>query len=291
MNKPVSYLGEFFFHRYNQFALLGATCAAIFASIPYGWNGFALVGVVAVGAEILGALTIPDLPPFRRRVDQKLQHRTREQRRVALIAELKNHRDTQALATYEHMHQRVEALYKTAGDSRSRLARKDVENLDNLTVDYLGLCVLNQSLKPRKESANEDVAQKKIASIEAQLQRGGLPADEERQLRRAMAQYAEVLQRARRLAIRRSSLEATLISMPDKMEEVYQLVMASPYSSDVGGELEASLSRLRIAEEVAAEFEDPDPFDIDTPVRPAAVADAAAVSPAAARKAAQSLKQ
>jgi hypothetical protein len=64
--------------------------------------------------------------------------------------------------------------------------------------------------------------------------------------------------------VRRSSLEASLISMPDKMEEVYQLVITSPYSSELGGKLEESLSRLRIAEEVAAEFEGPDSFNFDS---------------------------
>lgn len=285
MSGKVSYVGEFFAHRNNQFAMLGATCAAVFASMPYGWNGFALVGVLALGAEIIGALTIPDLPSFRASVDSRLQRQAREQRRAALLGELKAHGDTAAMASYQHMCERVAALYRTAGDSRSTLARKDVENLDNLTVDFLGLCLLNLSLRSRKESASADVVQKKIDAIESQLERPGTPPDEERQLRRAMAQYAEVLQRARRLAIRRASLEAMLLSMPDKMEEVYQLVMSSPYSSDIGAELEESLSRLRIAEEVAAEFDDPDPFESERPAR------AAAAEPStAARRAAQSLK-
>ncbi|RYX96986.1 MAG: hypothetical protein EOO28_04330 [Comamonadaceae bacterium] len=286
MSDKVSYVGEFFVHRYNQVAMLGATCAAVFASLPFGWNGFALVGVLAAGAEIIGALTIPDLPSFRSSVDSRLQRKAREQRRGALLAELKPFGDTAAMSNYQHMCDRVNALYRTAGDSRSALTSKDVEGLDNLTVDFLGLCLLNLSLKSRKETASADAVQKKMAAIESQLERAGLPQDEERQLRRAMAQYAEVLQRARRLAIRRASLEATLLSMPDKMEEVYQLVMSSPYSSDIGAELEESLSRLRIAEEVAAEFEDPDPFELDKPARPVASPEPAA----AARRAAQSLK-
>lgn len=286
MSEKVSYVGEFLLHRYNQVAMAGAACAAVFASLPYGWNGFGLIAVLAVGAEIMGALTIPDLPSFRHRVDLRLQRNAREQRRSALLAELKPHRDTASMASYNGMCERVQALYRTAGDSRSALAREDVENLDNLTVDFLGLCLLNISLKSRKETASAEAVQKKIAAIEAQLARAGVPPDEERQLRRAITQYSEVLQRARRLGVRRANLEAMLISMPDKMEEVYQLVMSAPYSSDIGAELEQSLSRLRIAEEVAAEFEDPDPFEFDKPPR-AAVADEPT---AAARRAAQSLK-
>ena len=55
------------------------------------------------------------------------------------------------------------------------------------------------------------------------------------------------------------------MALPEKLEEVYQLAITSPYSTDMGSKLEESLSRLRIAEEVAAEFSAPE-FDLDTPM-------------------------
>jgi hypothetical protein len=246
-------------------ALLASGVAAIFASIPLGWAGLTLVGVVALGTEVLAALAIPGLPSFRAWVDREQQHQVRAQRRLQLLNELSSYGDSNALATYQHMVNRVQALYQTAGDSRTTLTRPDVEKLEDLTVDYLGLCVVNLSLKQRKDRANDDVVLKRIAGIQTQLQTSGLPEDEARQLRSALAEYTEVMNRARRLAVRRSALEATLLSMPDKMEEVYQLVIASPYSSEMGSKLEESLARLRIAEEVAAEFEDPASFDVDVP--------------------------
>ena len=291
MSEKISYVGEFFSHRYNQIAMLGAACTAVFASIPYGWNGFALVTVLALGTEVIAALTLPDLPSFRSSVNTRLGRQTRESRRAALLEELKVYGDRPSMASYEHMCGRVMALYKTAGDSRSALTRGDVENLDNLTVDFLGLCVLSLSLKTRKEMASEESVQKKMNLIEVQLNRNAIPADEERQLRRTMAQYAEVLQRARRLAVRRNSLEATLMSMPDKMEEVYQLVMSSPYSSDIGAELEQSLARLRIAEEVAAEFDEADSFDVERAAYPVTQTHATVSQPSpATRRSPQSAK-
>ena len=103
-----------------------------------------------------------------------------------------------------------------------------------------------------------------MATVQAQLKRSDLPDDEARQLRVALSQYEDTLQRSRRLAVRRSSLEATLVALPEKLEEVYQLAITSPYSTDMGSKLEESLSRLRIAEEEAAEFSTPD-FDLDDP--------------------------
>jgi hypothetical protein len=253
--KP-SYLGAFLRHPTNRVALLAAAVVGIFASIPLGWAGLAAVGVVALGTEILAALAIPSLPSFQALVDRAQHQQMRAERRLQLLTEISNHGDTRALDTYQHMASRVQALYRTADDKRSTLTRADVDKLEDLTIDYLGLSAVNLSLKQRKDNASEDLAAKRISSIQAQLQNTALPDDEQRQLRNALNEYTEVLQRSRRLAARRSALEATLISLPDKMEEVYQLVITSPYSSDMGGKLEESLSRLRIAEEVAAEFDD-----------------------------------
>jgi hypothetical protein len=253
--KP-SYLGAFLKHPSNRVALLAAGVVGIFASIPLGWAGLAAVGVVTLGTEVLAALAIPSLPSFQASVDRQQHQQARAQRRLQLLTEISNYGDTRALDIYQHMASRVQALYRTADDKRSTLTRADVDKLEDLTIDYLGLSAVSLSLKQRKDSASEDTITKRISSIQAQLQNTTLPENEERQLRGALAEYTEVLQRSRRLAARRSALEATLISLPDKMEEVYQLVITSPYSSDMGGKLEESLSRLRIAEEVAAEFDD-----------------------------------
>jgi hypothetical protein len=216
---------------------------------------------MALGSEILAALAIPSLPSFRMAVDRQQHQALQSQRRINLLSEISSYGDNTALVTYQHMYSRVQALYQTANDSRNSLTRQDVERLEDLTVDYLGLCAVNLSLKQRKDRANDEVVAKRMASIQNQLQNTQLPEDEARQLRSVLAEYTEVANRARRLAVRRSALEATLMSLPDKMEEVYQLVITSPYASDMGGKLEESLSRLRLAEEVAAEFEAFDAFD------------------------------
>jgi hypothetical protein len=251
--KP-SYLGAFWRHPNNRVALLAAGCAAIFASIPFGLTGLALVGVLALGTEVLAALAIPGLPSFRAAVDREHHLHARAQRQNRLLAELNNYGDDKALATFRHMSGRVQALYQAVGDSRNTLTRADVDKLEDMMVDYLGLSVVWQSLRPRKDGANDEVLLKRIAALQAQLQNPVLAAEEARPLRSALAEYTEAVNRARRLAVRRSALEATLISMPDKLEEVYQLVISAPFSSGMDGRLEESLARLRIAEEVAAEF-------------------------------------
>ncbi len=271
----------------NRVALLAAGVVGIFASIPLGWSGLLLVAVMALGCEVLAALMIPSLPSFRASVDREQRMQSRALRARQLISEINQRGDGQALATYWQMLERVQALRQTVQEHRTSLSLEDVDKLEDMTLDYLGLCAVNLSLKQRKDHASEDVAAKRIASLQAQLARQNLPEDEARQLRAALAEYTETMQRSRRLAVRRSALEATLISLPDKMEEVYQLVITSPYSTEMGSKLEESLSRLRIAEEVAAEFDTPDSFDLE-PSRTASAASRAPLQ--AARPAAGSVK-
>lgn len=259
MRTRPSYLGAFVRHPANRVAMLAAGCAGIFATIPLGWSGLALVGVVTLGSEILAALGICGLPSFRASVDRQHHQQQRNQRRERLLAELAGLGDNDTLAhyqhMYQHMHNRVLALHQTVQDAQTTLTPQDVDKLEDLTVDYLGLSAVSLSLRQRKDHVNEDMVLKRIAALQTQLQNVRLSDEETRQLRSTLAQYDETLQRTRRLAIRRSALEATLLAMPDKMEEVYQLVITAPYASDMGDKLEESLSRLRIAEEVSAELE------------------------------------
>lgn len=254
MKKP-AYLSAFLRHPYNSVSLMVAGCGAIFASMPYGWQGLALVGVLALGTEMLAALVIPGLPPFQRWVEREENKTARAERRLKLLAEFTSQGSALALWNYKQMHARVQTLHDTARDSRTTLTPEDVEKLEDLTVDYLGLSVVSFSLRDRKNTASDDMVADRIASTQAQLQNQALSAEESRQLRSALAEYIEIQKRSRRLAVRRSALEAMLLSMPDKMEEVYQMVATAPYSSEMGGKLEESLSRLRMAEEVAAEFD------------------------------------
>lgn len=247
--------------------MLLAALAAVGASFPLGLSGVALVGILTLGVEVLAALTVPSLPSFRAAVDRDRRFGIRAERKAQLVADIRQLGDSRVLSTYQHMWTRVQSLYQTVAQKRTSLTQQDVEKLEDMTLDYLGLCAVNLSLKQRKDNASAEAAERGMANVQAQLKRADLSEDEARQLRAALAQYEDTLQRSRRLAVRRSALEATLIALPEKLEEVYQLAITSPYSTDMGSKLEESLSRLRIAEEVAAEFQDTN-FELDLPNMP-----------------------
>lgn len=271
MSRKTSYLGAFLQHPLNWRALQVAAVLGIFASIPMGWAGPALVGSLALGLEILGALFIPSLPSFRNRIDRKQTSQDLQDRRQILIAQLREQGESTALTHYQHMWERVQALHLTARDKKTALTAADVEKMDALTVDYLNMSAVAASLRRRKNRTSDDQLSRQIANLNAQLAQPHLPEDQARPLRATLTEYTEALNRSRRLAARRIALEASLLTMPDKMEEAYQLVITAPYSqkmpNDMGGKLDEALARLRIAEEVAAEFADPDPYESSLPSR------------------------
>ena len=69
-----------------------------------------------------------------------------------------------------------------------------------------------------------------------------------------LAKVLEGLNRRGALVGKTVAIDAALASMPDKIEEIYQMVIAAPYSKGMGGRLEDSLSRLRLAEELEQEL-------------------------------------
>ncbi len=288
MTKTRSYLGAFLGHPRNLLFLAAAGCAAMFASIPFGWAALGVAAVTTLGVEILAALVVPDMPSFRASVDVQFNRTSRVERQNRLVHELSQRGETRVLETFEHMRLRVSALYQTAGDASTTLTPRDVDKLADLTVDYLNLCIVNLSLKERRAQVSDEDVRKRISALQAQLKTPALAADEEHQIQRALAEYVEAANRSRRLEIRRNTLEATLVSMPDKIEEVYQLVMAAPFSSEVGNKIEESLSRLRIAEEVSAEFDASELFSLG---QPESTVSASTVTPLnAARRAARGVK-
>lgn len=287
MSKSPSYLGAFLGHPRNRLFLAASGCAAVFASIPYGWNGLLLTAVTALGLEILTALFVPDMVSFRASVDEERNSQSRMERKNRLLEELHQRGDTRALETFVHMQSRVNSLYKTAGDASTTLTKGDVDKLADLTIDYLNLCMVNLSLKERRSQVSDEDIRKRISVLQSQSKSPSLAADEAHQIQKALAEYIDAGNRSRRLEVRRSTLEATLLSLPDKLEEVYQLVMAAPFSTEMGNKIEESLSRLRIAEEVSAEFDSAEIFNaVQTPT-----VSSSNVSPLdAARRAAHSVK-
>ncbi|MDP2371124.1 hypothetical protein, partial [Rhodoferax sp.] len=205
--------------------------------------------------EVVGLAVVPGLPPFIASVDQKARHAERKARRERLLSEVRMHGGSNHLRAYEQMSQRVESLYRMASDTATSLSEREVEQLDDLTVNYLAMCLGDAAMRAKVGADDGGVTERKLRALTQRLAQGGLAPDDEQQLLRAKQEYEEALARQQRMDIRRSALEASLVSMPVRMEEVYQMVMTAPSAGKLSALLEESMSKLRTAEEVNFDVE------------------------------------
>ncbi len=256
MNEPrTPYWWAFLKHPYNRLLVLGMVSASVALSLPWGGDGFGL-GMLALAAmQMVGLAVVPGLPSFQLWVDKRDRMRTREARREGLLAEVKAHGGSAHLRSYEQMCARVVSLYRTAGDRSTALNVREVEQLDDLSVDYLRMCLSDAVARGSDKAELAAGLTRKLREVENRLGADALSRDDEQQLLRAKADYEEAIARQTRMASRRSALEASLVSMPVRMEEVYQMVMTQPRAGNLSQLLEESVSKLRLAEEAAIDME------------------------------------
>ena len=255
MKAEVSDWKAFLAHPYNQLVVWAAAAAGVMASFPLGMDGLALALLGLAAVEVIGLAIVPGLPPFIAAVDQKARQDDRRAKRERLLSEIRMHGGSSHLRSYEQMGQRVESLYRMAADAATSLSRREVEQLDDLVVNYLAMCLSDAVMRSKDVGDHKGLAERKLLTLRQRLSQGGLAPADEQQLVRATQEYEEALARQQRMDIRRSSLEAVLVSMPVRMEEVYQMVMTAPNVGSLSSMLEESMSKLRAAEEVNFDVE------------------------------------
>lgn len=253
-DKP-SYWQAFLGHRYNRLLMLGVTAASVLASLPYGWDalGLGMLGLVAI--EMIGLAIVPGLPNFQLAVNERARREQRLAARERLLQEVMAHGGSSHLTSYDQMSRRIASLYRTASDTSTNLTTREVEQLDDLTLAYLRMCLSDAVLRNPEGGDFAAGVNRKLRQVDERLQAGGLGRDEEAQLRRAKAEYEEALARRARISSRRTALEASLVAMPVRLEEVYQMVMTAPKDGNLGELLEESVAKLRLAEEAALDIE------------------------------------
>lgn len=259
--KPVSYLRAWLTSQTNVMTLLGGGLAVAVASIPAG--GFGAIGaLVVLGAvQALTALVVPDLPSFRSKVDRSARRAGIDQRRAQLQQELfQLHGGMERVngmamwQKYQAVVERATVLYRIAGEAQSQLSYDDAERVDKASVDYLALWLAEVTIKDRLRSGEEATVDRRLRDAEKALAEVEESDPRHRHMKMARDDYFAVKQRHDGLVARRMSIEAALVSLPDQVEEIYQMVVASPYSSVLGSKLGESLSRLQLEEDIELEL-------------------------------------
>ncbi len=289
MNDGPSYLKEMLTSQTNVYAGLGSCAAGVLLSLPFGL-GLGLLPVLAYAAgAAIASLYVPSSPGFRSRVDARYRRERREAARVELCSQIDKRvpgidwkdgkvggdDDTSTryrqkggkhlpyvsseaatcLAAYRRMCERVNSLQEVANDRRTQMSTDDIERLQETTLDYLSLWLASLVTDDRARAVDQNEVRQRIDALDDQIASAG-DTPEARQLRRAKADYSALLARQSAMQTKRQAIDAAMMAMPDQIDEIYQMIMAAPYSSSISSKLDESLSKLRLQEELEQELDD-----------------------------------
>lgn len=247
--EDVNFLREMVLSSTSGYGLLGSLALGALLSIPLGLGVGALPLLGFAAAEAIAALFLPSSPVFRERILRKKRRESRDATRDHLLQELRGRTRPEARqwAAYERMGKRIASLSALAAGRQNGLTARDVERLEDASVDYLGLWLAWLVLAERYHETDERAIQGKLRTIEREL-RADHRAVERKRLEQARADLEGILSRRQSVWARTTSLEAAMLAMVDTFEEVYQRVVANPASGDVGRELTDAVERMRVEE-------------------------------------------
>ncbi|MEM9069683.1 MAG: hypothetical protein AAGE52_14320 [Myxococcota bacterium] len=255
--KKVSYFKEMLLHKYNINSGLGSLAAGVVLSIPFGGVGF--LPVIAYGAGVaIASLFVPGSATFRANVDRRKMVEQREAARQHLIDEIEKRvgKDHAYWQVYGRMLERRDSLRKVAEQQETAVTQEDIDRLDDATVDYLGLWLARIAIHERSASFDERTLARRIADIDTQLETVGASSDK-RRLLKAKKELENLIRRREEMKTREASMEATMLSMSDTFDEVFQRVMANPTSrEEVAAELKVAVERMNAEEELDYILED-----------------------------------
>ncbi|MDG1483406.1 MAG: hypothetical protein P8R54_27695 [Myxococcota bacterium] len=248
----ISYLKEMVTSSTSIYGLLGTLTVAALLSIPLGVGIAAIPVLFFTAVQAIAALFIPSSPIFQAAVQKRKRAERRQNSREHLVEEIER-RDTGEgqfhWRAYHRMRERVESLNQIAGNRQTAMSERDVERLDDATVDYLGLWLAWLVMAERWQNVDEDGIAKRVEAINRQLDKLD-DSTERRRLEKARIDLERILARRKTLWGRATEVEAKMLAMTDTLEEVYQRVITNPNSDDATQQLQDALERMKVEEKI-----------------------------------------
>ena len=150
---------------------------------------------------------------------------------------------------YQRLLERLGSLREMVRSGRVALGERDIERLDDSTVDFLGLWLARLVMRERFDSVDEGRVRGQMRTLEQQLQTE-LPTVEERRLRKALEDLQRILERRQGLRARAAAVEAAMLSMSDTFGELYQRLTANPNAAELGSALNEAVERMQVEEQL-----------------------------------------
>lgn len=258
----IPYLQEMLLNPVNINIGLGALALGAVASIPFGLSFGSIPLLAFLAGDVVASLYIPSSDKFKKEVDRKYRIKNRETIRINLLNEIKkkfdlvknNNKYNHIYINYEKMNNVIKSLYDYANNSKTKLHRHEVEQLDDVTVEYLRLWLAKIVIEERGSSFEIDDIKKRVNVINNNLPLQKTDVDK-RQLEKAKNEYTSMINRHNRMSIKIVAIDAAIISIPDQVNEVYQMIITTPVGEDISGKLNESLSKLILQEDIEIELD------------------------------------
>lgn len=248
--KP-SYLWEMLKTAPSRYGAVGAVGLGALLSIPFGLGLGAVPLVLYAAGAGIASMFVPSSPVFRDKVDARLRAERRGRVRDHLSQELlaRVSADATHWSTYGRMRERVGSLEEVARSSATKLNPRNVESLDDSTVDFLGLWLASLTMWERWEEIDERALQRRIDEVEASL--GEVSSDVDRKhLLKARAELTALLERKKSLWSRATAVDTAMMTLADQFEEIYQRVIRNPNARSLGDDVRTAIDRMRLEEEI-----------------------------------------
>jgi hypothetical protein len=265
-----SYLQAWLTSPSNQ-AIAGISAlVAVGLSFPLGLVGALLAGVAFAAVETIAAMYVPEMGTFRAGVDRKLKAARRAQIVTDLSGEI--HRRCDESGTdenwqiYSKMQERIDFLRGMARNRDVPLTEGDMDRMEDSCMDYLGLWLASLSMSDHEHSVSEHTIDLRIKDLDAKIAQQTGRA-ESLNLERARGELQEMLRRHRRLDARKAAVDAKLLTIPDTLEEIYHVVVATPTSGSQTDRLQDAINRLHVEEDLEASLS----IELGETVRPAPI--------------------
>ncbi|MEN8260011.1 MAG: hypothetical protein ABFS02_05400 [Pseudomonadota bacterium] len=246
-----SYLWEMLTSQGNIYAGLSAAALGTVLSIPFGFAVGLIPVVCFAAAEVIASMFVPNSMKFRQSVDLKYRRKRRENVRRHLLDELVSRlpEDSAELSVYQRMLDRIQSLRAIAANRSSSMTESDIERLDDACVDYLALLLAKVLSEERARGMDSEALRVRAETIHAQL-KGSKNMADRRTLQKARDDVEILIERYRRLELRKTAIETALLAMPDTLEEIYHNMITNPNASNAADSLQSAVERLRLEEEL-----------------------------------------
>jgi chaperonin cofactor prefoldin len=260
--KSPNYLLEYLKHPMLLSALGISLSLGMLLSIPFDAAGFLAPQLVFATGSVLGMLYVPGMSSFQEGVDAKYRDARRESIITPLLNEI-NRRSNQDVSQkifnrFWQLWDRVLKLTPVAEDENHSFGLDDLMRVESAAIQYLRMNLALLLLNERRSNLDLSMIRKQRATTEQQLSEVRDPI-ERAKLQKALANFDQLEDNSRKIEYRRSAISASLMALPDQIEEVYQLALLDTGSAHGGG-LGDSLMRLKAAEEIHMELDDPSLF-------------------------------